>query len=140
MMWRYYTLLSFTPRPTFAMLKAEVQAGRTRRTPRVQLARRSRRDSSAAAADAAEQDFQRRAAGGVPMRSGSPARRRAAGHRSLLKQAGLVPSTSEGLRMVEQGVSVSTAALVSDKGLKVEAGTLVVQVGKRKFARVTLTA
>jgi tyrosyl-tRNA synthetase len=59
---------------------------------------------------------------------------------ALLKAAGLVPSTSEGLRMVEQGGVRIDGGLVSDKGLKVAAGTVVVQVGKRKFARVTLSA
>ena len=56
----------------------------------------------------------------------------------LLKQAGLVPSTSEALRMVEQGGVRIDGAVVGDKALKVGAGTFVVQVGKRKFARVTL--
>jgi tyrosyl-tRNA synthetase len=50
-----------------------------------------------------------------------------------------VPSTTEGLRMVEQGGVRIDGAVVSDKGLKVGAGTLVLQVGKRKFARVTLS-
>jgi tyrosyl-tRNA synthetase len=59
---------------------------------------------------------------------------------NLLKQAGLVPSTSEALRMVEQGGVRVDGGAVSDKGLKLAAGTYVVQVGKRKFARVTLTA
>jgi tyrosyl-tRNA synthetase len=59
---------------------------------------------------------------------------------ALLKQAGLVPSTSEAMRMVEQGGVRIDGAVVSDKALKVAAGTCVVQVGKRKFARVTLSA
>jgi tyrosyl-tRNA synthetase len=50
----------------------------------------------------------------------------------------LCPSTSEALRMVEQGGVRIDGATVSDKGLKVEAGTFVLQVGKRKFARVSL--
>ena len=58
---------------------------------------------------------------------------------NLLKQAGLVPSTSEAMRMIEQGGVRIDGALVSDKALKVAAGQVVVQVGKRKFARVTLT-
>ena len=58
----------------------------------------------------------------------------------LLKQAGLVPSTSEALRNIEQGGVKIDGATVSDKGLKIEAGEFVVQVGKRRFARVTLTA
>jgi DNA-binding transcriptional ArsR family regulator len=61
-------------------------------------------------------------------------------HLNLLKQAGLVPSTSEALRNIEQGGVKIDGATVSDKGLKVDAGEFVVQVGKRRFARVTLTA
>ncbi len=56
----------------------------------------------------------------------------------LLKQARLAPSTTEALRLVEQGGVRIDGAAVSDKGLKVDAGTFVLQVGKRKFARVTL--
>jgi tyrosyl-tRNA synthetase len=59
---------------------------------------------------------------------------------ALLKGAGLVPSTSEALRMVEQGGVRIDGNAVSDKGLKLAAGSYVVQVGKRKFARVTLGA
>jgi tyrosyl-tRNA synthetase len=58
----------------------------------------------------------------------------------LLKQAGLCASTSEAMRMVDQGGVRIDGAVVSDKALKVEAGTFVLQVGKRKFARVTLAA
>lgn len=58
---------------------------------------------------------------------------------ALLKQSGLVPSTSEGLRMVEQGGVRIDSVVISDKALKVNAGCVVVQVGKRKFARVTLS-
>jgi tyrosyl-tRNA synthetase len=57
---------------------------------------------------------------------------------ALLKQAGLVPSTSEALRLVDQGGVRIDGDVVSDKALKVSPGTFVVQVGKRKFARVTL--
>jgi len=95
----------------------------------------------AKAAGDAEQDFRNRAAGGIPDRipevalGGAPL---AIG--ALLKQAGLVPSTSEALRLVEQGGVRIDGGTVSDKGLKVDAGTFVVQVGKRKFARVSLTA
>jgi tyrosyl-tRNA synthetase len=58
---------------------------------------------------------------------------------ALLKQAGLAPSTSEGLRLIEQGGVRIDGAAVSDKGLKLMPGTYVVQVGKRKFARVALS-
>ena len=56
----------------------------------------------------------------------------------MLKQARLAPSTSEALRLVEGGGVRIDGAVVSDRALKVPAGTFVVQVGKRKFARVTL--
>jgi tyrosyl-tRNA synthetase len=59
---------------------------------------------------------------------------------ALLKQSGLVPSTSEAMRMIEQGGVRIDGAVVSDRALKLGAGTCVVQVGKRKFARVTLGA
>ena len=58
----------------------------------------------------------------------------------MLKQAGLAPSSSEANRLVDGGGVRIDSATVSDKGLKLQPGTYVVQVGKRKFARVTLTA
>lgn len=140
LMWRYFQLLSFRPEDEIERLKAEVAAGRNPKDAKVMLAKEiTARFHSAQAADAAEQDFANRARGGIPDElpevhlSGAPM---AIG--ALLKQAGLVPSTSEGLRMVEQGGVRIDGAVVSDKGLKVEAGTVVLQVGKRKFARVTL--
>jgi tyrosyl-tRNA synthetase len=140
-MWRWYTLLSFRPETEIAALKAEVAAGRNPKDAKVMLAKEiTARFHNQAAADAAHDDFQRRAAGGVPDEiaevalAGAPL---AIG--SLLKQAGLAPSASEGLRLVEQGGVRIDGAVVSDKALKVAAGTCVVQVGKRKFARVTLT-
>ena len=93
----------------------------------------------AAAADAAEADFELRARGGVPDEipavalGGAPL-----GIGALLKQANLAPSSSEALRLVEAEACGSTARRVGDRGLKLDAGTYVVQVGKRKFARVTL--
>jgi len=142
LMWRYFTLLSFRPEAELARLKAEVDGGRNPKDAKVLLAKElTIRFHGAAAAAAAEEDFQRRAAGGVPDEiaevtlAGAPL---AIG--SLLKQAGLVPSTSEALRLVEQGGVRVDGAAISDKGLKLGAGTFVVQVGKRKFARVTLGA
>jgi tyrosyl-tRNA synthetase len=58
---------------------------------------------------------------------------------ALLKQAGLAPSTTEALRLVDQGGVRVDGSAVSDRALKLSPGTYVVQVGKRKFARVTLT-
>ena len=140
LMWKYFTLLSFRSEAEIAALKAEVAAGRNPKDAKVMLAKEiTARFHSAAAAEGAEQDFQNRARGGVPDEvpevalAGGPL---AIG--ALLKQAGLVASTSEGLRMVEQGGVRIDGAPISDKALKVEPGTFVVQVGKRKFARVTL--
>jgi tyrosyl-tRNA synthetase len=142
LMWKYYTLLSFRPEAEIAALRREVEAGRNPKEAKVMLAREiTTRFHSAAAADAAEADFQRRAGGGVPDDIGELA---LAGAPlpigALLKQAGLVPSTSEALRLVEQGGVRIDGSVVGDKGLRVAAGTFVVQVGKRKFVRVTLRA
>ena len=141
LMWRYFTLLSFRPEAEIAALKREVEGGRNPKDAKVMLAKEiTARFHSHAAADAAEEDFQRRTQGGVPddidelVLAGAPV-----GIGALLKQAGLVPSTSEGLRMVEQGGVRIDGNVVSDKALKVAAGCFVVQVGKRKFARVTLS-
>ena len=96
-------------------------------------------EAAGAAADAAEQDFINRSKGGVPDEipevalSGAPM-----GIAALLKAAGLAPSTSEANRLIDGGGVRVDGGVVSDKGLKVAAGTCVVQVGKRKFARVTL--
>jgi tyrosyl-tRNA synthetase len=140
LMWKYFTLLSFRSEAEIAALKAEVEGGRNPKDVKVLLAKEiTTRFHDAAAADAAEADFQNRAKGGVPDEipdvalAGAPL-----GIGALLKQANLVASGSEGLRMVEQGGVRIDGASINDKGLKLEAGTYVVQVGKRKFARVTL--
>jgi tyrosyl-tRNA synthetase len=142
LMWKWFTLLSFRSEGEIARLKAEVEGGRNPKDAKVLLAREiTARFHSDSAADAAEADFQRRASGGVPDEipevslSGAPL---ALG--ALLKQAGLAPSTSEAMRLVEQGGVRIDGAVVSDKGLKLGIGTVVVQVGKRKFARVTVQA
>ena len=141
LMWRYFDLLSFRGEAEIAKLKAEVAGGRNPKDAKVMLAKEiTACFHSAQAADAAEADFNNRAKGGIPddipevALTGAPL-----GIGALLKQAGLVPSTSEGLRMVDQGGVKIDGATVSDKALKVEAGAMVVQVGKRKFARVTLS-
>jgi tyrosyl-tRNA synthetase len=141
LMWRWYTLLSFRSMAEIAALKAEIEGGRNPKDAKVALAKEiTARFHSAAAADAAEQDFINRSKGGVPDEipevalSGAPI-----GIAQLLKQAGLAASTSEGNRLIDgNGVRIDSTA-VSDKGLKLEAGVYVVQVGKRKFARVTLS-
>jgi tyrosyl-tRNA synthetase len=139
-MWKWYTLLSFRSEAEIARLKAEVDGGRNPKDAKVLLAKEiTARFHNAAAAEAAEADFNNRAKGGIPddipelTLCGAPM-----GIASLLKAANLVPSTSEGMRMVDQGGVRIDGTVVSDKALKVPAGTCVVQVGKRKFARVTL--
>ncbi|HSI61306.1 MAG TPA: tyrosine--tRNA ligase [Ideonella sp.] len=141
MMWKYFTLLSARSESEIARLKAETEAGRNPKDAKVALAKEiTARFHGAGAADDAEADFNNRAKGGIPddipalSLGGSPL---AIG--ALLKAANLVPSTSEGLRMVEQGGVRIDGTVVSDKGLKVGAGSFVLQVGKRKFARVTLS-
>jgi tyrosyl-tRNA synthetase len=140
LMWRWFTLLSFRPEAEIAALKREVEAGRNPKDAKVQLAREiTERFHGRAGADAAEADFALRAQGGIPddipelTLSGAPLSIGA-----LLKSAGLAPSTSEALRLVEQGGVRIDGGVVSDKALKLGVGTIVVQVGKRKFARVTL--
>ncbi len=140
LMWRWYTLLSFLSEAQIAKLRAEVEGGRNPRDAKVMLAKEiTTRFHSAAAADAAEQDFINRSKGGVPDEipevalTGAPL-----GIAQLLKQAGLAPSTSEANRLIDGGGVRIDSAAISDKGLKLPAGTYVVQVGKRKFARVTL--
>ncbi|WP_198969141.1 tyrosine--tRNA ligase [Xylophilus sp. ASV27] len=140
LMWRWYTLLSFRSLGEIAALKAEVAAGRNPKDAKVALARElTTRFHSAAAADAAEQDFQNRSKGGVPdvipeaSLSGAPLAVSA-----LLKQAGLAPSTSEANRLIDGGGVRVDGSPVSDRGLKLGAGVYVVQVGKRKFVRVSL--
>ncbi|MDH4059731.1 MAG: tyrosine--tRNA ligase [Aquincola sp.] len=141
LMWRYFMLLSARPESEIAALKREIDSGRNPKDAKVLLAKEiTTRFHSAAAADAAEQDFINRARGGIPDElpefrfGGAPM---ALGN--LLKQAGLVTSTSEAMRLVAQGGVRVDGAVVSDKGLRIGAGTVVIQVGKRKFARVTLT-
>ena len=141
LMWRWFTLLSFQSLQDITKLKVEVEAGRNPRDAKVMLAKEiTARFHSAALADSAEQDFVNRSKGGIPDEipdvhvSGAPL-----GINALLKNAGLAPSTSEAGRLVDGGGVRIDSTVVSDKGLKLEAGTYVVQVGKRKFVRVHLT-
>ena len=140
MMWRYYDLLSFKSIAEIDRLKEEVANGRNPRDVKVELGNEIvTRFHSASAADGALEDFVARSRGGIPddipavSLSGAPL-----GIGQLLKQAGLCASTSEALRLVDQGGVRIDSQTISDRGLKVEAGSFVVQVGKRKFAKVTL--
>ena len=145
LMWRWYTLLSFRSLADIEALKAEVQGGRNPKDAKVALAREiTARFHSLAAADLAEQDFINRSHGGVPediteMTLPLGPDGAAVGIGALLKLAGLVASSGEGNRLIDgAGVRVDGSP-ISDKGLKLGAGTYVLQVGKRRFARVTLT-
>ncbi len=143
LMWRWYTLLSFQSEAQIAALKAEVEAGRNPKDAKVALAREiTTRFHSAAAADAAERDFALRSQGGVPddvvsmrlqLQEGVPI-----GIGALLKASGLTASSGEGNRLIDGGGVRLDSSVVSDKGLKLGAGCYLLQVGKRKFVRVTL--
>jgi tyrosyl-tRNA synthetase len=142
MMWKYFNLLSFRSIADVAALKAAVAAGGNPRDAKVAIAQEivARFHSQQAAEDALA-DFVNRSKGGIPddipevALSGAPL-----GVAQLLKQANLCASTSEAMRMVEQGGVRVDGTVISDKALQLEAGTFVLQVGKRKFARVTLSA
>ena len=142
MMWRYYELLSWRSLDELAQLKREVEEGRNPRDAKVALAQEivARFHSQQAAEDALA-DFVNRSKGGIPddipavTLAGAPL-----GIPQLLKQAGLCPSTSEAMRKIDQGGVRIDGTVISDKGLQVAAGEFVLQVGKRSFARVTLTA
>ncbi|WP_370680939.1 tyrosine--tRNA ligase [Comamonas sp. GB3 AK4-5] len=140
LMWDWYTLLSFQSLEHIAQLKADIAAGGNPKHAKVALAKEiTTRFHSAAAADAAEQDFINRSKGGIPddipevSLSGAPM-----GIGALVKQANLAASTGEANRLIDGGGVRVDGNVVSDRGLKLEAGTFVLQVGKRKFARVTL--
>jgi tyrosyl-tRNA synthetase len=128
-----------------AALKQEVEAGRNPKDAKVMLAKEiTTRFHGAQAAEGAEQDFINRSKGGIPdeveeqtlaLESGA-----AMGIAALLKQAGLAASSGEGNRLIDGGGVRVDGNTVSDKGLKLGAGVYVLQVGKRKFKKVTLKA
>ena len=141
LMWDWFTLLSFMSLAEIAALKLEIEGGRNPKDAKVMLAKEiTARFHSAAAAEAAEQDFMLRSKGGVPddipevSLPGAPV-----GIGALIKQANLAASNGEANRLIDGGGVRVDGAVISDKGLKLDAGTYVLQVGKRKFARVTLS-
>ncbi|MFZ6780830.1 tyrosine--tRNA ligase [Undibacterium sp. Ji83W] len=142
MMWRYYELLSFCSLEQIAAYKKAVAEGQNPRDIKVAIAQEIvTRFHNRQAAEDALVDFVKRANGEIPdvvpevSLAGAPL-----SIGQLLKQTNLCASTGEGMRMVEQGGVKIDSVVISDKGLRVEAGTFVLQVGKRKFAKVTLTA
>ncbi|PRC91567.1 tyrosine--tRNA ligase [Solimicrobium silvestre] len=141
MMWRYYELLSSCSLADLAAHKKAVQEGKNPRDLKVALAQELvARFHNQQAADDALTDFMNRSKGGIPddipecTLSGAPL-----GIGQLLKQSNLCATSSEGLRMVEQGGVRINGEVISDKNLQVAKGEFVLQVGKRKFAKVTLS-
>ncbi|MCG9546746.1 tyrosine--tRNA ligase [Vibrio sp. Isolate33] len=140
LMWSYYELLSFRPLEEVAELKAGVDAGKNPRDVKVLLAKEIiARFHSEVDADAAEQEFVNRfAKNQVPedmpefeFEAGLPIA-------NVLKEAGLVNSTSDAMRMIKQGAAKLEGEKIEDSKFVPEAGTAVYQVGKRKFARITI--
>ncbi|CAI06619.1 tyrosine--tRNA ligase [Aromatoleum aromaticum] len=144
LMWRYFDLLSFHPAVEIARYRAEVEGGRNPRELKVLLAQEivARFHSHAAAEDALA-DFEARFQRGV-LPDDIPEVNVVVGDGGLpvfqvVKQAGLTGSTSEALRMIEQGAVRLNGERVEDKGLVLQRDqTVVLQVGKRKFASVVL--
>jgi tyrosyl-tRNA synthetase len=142
LMWRYFELLSSLSLDQIAAMKTECEAGRNPRDVKVQLAGEMvARFHGTPAAHAAREGFDARfSRGALPEDleqvsvSGAPI-----GIAQLLREAGLVASGSEALRNVEQGGVRIDGEKVSDKGLKITAGTYVIQVGKRRVAQVTVS-
>ncbi len=144
LMWRWYELLSFRPLSEVAAFKAEVAGGRNPRDVKVLLAQELvARFHDQEAADKALADFEARFKQGampdeipeviVPSVDGGVQ------ISSVLKQAGLTASTSEAIRMIDQGGVKLDGEKVTDKSLRLDVGVVaVIQVGKRKFARVTI--
>jgi tyrosyl-tRNA synthetase len=142
LMWRYFELLSLRPMSQVRALQAEVLSGRNPRDVKVDLAMEIvGRFHGRPAADAALEDFEARfRQGAIPEEmpecalSGAPL-----GIVAMLKQAGLAPSSAEAIRNIEQGGVRVDGARVSDRQLQLAPGCYVLQIGKRRFARVTLS-
>ena len=143
LMWRYIELLSFESLETVAKWKADVAVGSNPRDTKIGFAQEIvARFHSQADAEKALADFQTRAKGGIPddvPELSIEIESESIGIAQLLKLAGLVESTSEAYRAIEQGGVKLDSEKVSDKNLQLNRGvTVVAQVGKRKFANVTV--
>lgn len=142
LMWRYIDLLSFASLETIAEWKAGVEGGENPRNIKVGFAQEIvARFHGQAAAEKALQDFQTRAKGGIPddvPEIEVTIEGDSIGISQLLKQAGLVESTSEAMRAIQQGGVKLDSVKVEDKNLQLAKSVVVAQVGKRKFARITI--
>jgi len=145
LMWRYFELLSFRKLDDLAALKRSVDDGLNPRDAKFELGQEivARFHGDAAAADARQEFISRFQQGAMPEEIPEvtlPSQDGALGIAHLLKGASLVSSTSEAFRMIKQGAVRIDGQRVEDRGLSIEAGTTAIyQVGKRKFARVSLT-
>ena len=145
LMWRFFELLSFRKLDDVAALKQSVDDGLNPRDAKFELGLEivARFHGDAAAADAKKEFISRFQQGAMPEEIPEitlPGQDGALGIAHLLKGAGLVASTSEAFRMIKQGAVRIDGQRVEDRGLSIEAGTTAVyQVGKRKFARVSLS-
>lgn len=144
LMWNWYDLLSLRPNAEIAKLKEECAAGRNPRDAKVLLAKEIiARFHSAKEADAAEAEFNARFRGGaapsdMPEVTVQAETADGIGILQMIKEAGLAPSNTEAGRNVTQGGVHLNGDKVSDKGLRLKAGTYTLQVGKRKWAKVTV--
>lgn len=140
LMWDWYNLLSFRPLVEIAQLKAEVEAGKNPRDVKILLAKEIiTRFHNEEAANAAEQEFINRfQKGAIPDEMPEFTFEGEIGLATLLKETGLVPSTSEAIRSAQQGGVKIDGEKVDDVRQNAQKGTFVYQVGKRKFARVTV--
>ncbi|WED22419.1 tyrosine--tRNA ligase [Vibrio sp. JC009] len=140
LMWSYYELLSFRPLEEIAKFKEDVQTGTNPRDIKILLAKEIiARFHSEADAEAAEQEFiSRFQKGNIPDEMPEFEFEAGIAIANLLKDAGLVNSTSDAMRMIRQGAAKLDGEKIEDTKLIPEAGTAVYQVGKRKFARVTV--
>jgi tyrosyl-tRNA synthetase len=144
LMWRYFELLSFRPMTEVEQFQRDIEDGANPRDIKFLLAEEIiTRFHDAKSATAARQDFINRFAKGA-LPDDMPETTLTLGQdmigiAALLKQAGLTSSTSESFRMIQQGAVKLDGEKVSDRGLELARGVVVVaQVGKRKFARITL--
>jgi len=144
LMWRYFELLSFRPMTEVEQFQRVIEDGANPRDIKFLLAEEIiTRFHDAESATAARQDFINRFAKGA-LPDDMPEitltlEQEMVGIAALLKQAGLTSSTSESFRMIQQGAVKLDGEKVSDRGLELAQGVIVVaQVGKRKFARITL--
>ncbi len=144
LMWRYYELLSFRPESDIAALKRECDDGRNPRDAKVMLAQEIvTRFHSQQAADAALSEFEARFREGALPEDMPEVTLHANGAgmpiAQLARQAGIVASTSDALRLIQQRGLKVDGDVVADRALVVPSGTtVVVQAGKRRFARVTV--